>query len=120
MRFRFGLRTLAIAVAVVCIALWAIPLALEWSKWRLIRGVVIDTMEQIAASPDKPAIYMGVAWHSEYVLANVEINWNSSTLSGHKVTSTPRSDAIFLEMPGKVHTWVHSPDEVMKLLREND
>jgi len=104
----------------VCIALWTVPLAIEWGKWRLIRSVVIDTMDQIAASPTKPAIYMGFAWRSEYVLANVEINWDTSTNSGHTVSSTPRSDAVFLEIPGKVHTWVHSPDEVMQLLRQND
>jgi hypothetical protein len=77
-------------------------------------------MDQIAASPDKPAIYTGVAWQSVYVLANVEIKWDSLTDSGTLLSSTPRSDAIFLEMPGKVHTWVHSPDEVVRLLRKND
>src|SRR5262245_45034150 len=113
MRFRFGLRSLAIVVAVVCVALWAVPVALEWCKWRLVRGVVDSTINDIAASPDKPAIYMGVAWHSTYVLANVEINWNLSTNSGSPITSSPRSDAIFVEMPGKVHRWVQSPNEVM-------
>jgi hypothetical protein len=119
-RLRFSLRTLAIFVALVCVALWAIPTAIEWSKWRLVRGVVVDTIDQIAASPNKPAIYMGIAWHSTYVLANVEIDWNLSTNSGSAPKTNPRSDAIFVEMPGKVHTWVHSPDEVMQLLREND
>ena len=120
MRFRFGLRTLAVLVATVCIALWAVPVALEWCKWRLVRGVVIDTMNDIAASPGKPAVYMGVAWHSTYVLANVEIDWNLSTNSGNPITSNPRSDAIFVEMPGKVHRWAQSPNEVMQLIRQND
>src|SRR5262245_32307705 len=113
MRFRFGLRSLATAVAVVCFALWAVPAGLEWCKWRLIRAVVVDTMEQITASPEKPAVYMGFAWHSAYVLANVEIKWDPVTNSGSPPLSAPRSDAIFVEMPGKVHTWVHSPNEVM-------
>ena len=119
-RFRFGLRSLAVLVAVVCIALWAVPVALEWGKWRLLRKVVDDTLSEIAASPDKPAIYMGVAWHSTYVLANVEIDWDLSTNSGHPITSSRRSDAIFVEMPGKVHRWAHSPGEVMQLIRQND
>jgi hypothetical protein len=119
-RFRFGLRSLAVVVAVVCVALWAVPVAIEWTKWRLLQTVVNDTISAIAASPEKPAIYMGVAWHSTYVLANVEIKWNLSTNSGAPITSTPRSGAIFVEMPGKVHTWVKSPNEVMQLLREND
>jgi hypothetical protein len=119
-KFRFGLRSLAVLVTTVCIALWAVPAGLEWYKWRLIRAVVIDTMDQIAASPGKPAMYMGVAWHSQYCLANVEVKWDSISQSGTLVSTTPRNDAVFVEMPGKVHTWAHSPDEVMELLREND
>jgi hypothetical protein len=110
---------LAVLVAVVCIALWVLPLVLEWGKWRLLQTVVNDTITEIAASPDKPAIYMGVAWHSTYVLANVEIKWNLSTNSGSPITSSPRSGAIFVEMPGKVHTWAQ-PSEVMQLIRQND
>ena len=120
MRFRFGLQTFAIFVAVICVALWAVPAAMEWYKWRLIRGVVIDTMSQIAASPGKPAMYMGVAWRSEYCLANVEVKWDSLTQSGALVSSTPRTDAVFVEIPGKVHTWAQTPDEVVQLLRQND
>ena len=119
-KFRFSLRVTAIFVALVCIALWAIPAAIEWGKWRLVRGVVVDTVNQIAASPNKPSVYMGRAWHSVYVLANVELDWNLSTNSGTPPKTMPRGDGIFVEMPGKVHTWVHSPDEVMRLLREND
>jgi|1186.fasta_scaffold435594_2 hypothetical protein len=118
-RFRFGLRSLALLVAVVCVALWAVPAALEWGKWRLLQKVVNDTISEIAASPEKPTIYMGVAWHSTYVLANVEIKWNLSTNSGSPITSKPRSGAIFVEMPGKVHTWAQ-PSEVMQLIRQND
>jgi hypothetical protein len=120
MRFRFGLRSFAIFVATICIALWAVPAAFEWYKWRLVRAVVIDTMNQIAASPGKPAVYTGVAWNSQYCLANVEIKWDSLTDSGKQLSSTPRTDAVFVEIPGKVHTWAHSPNEVMQLLRQND
>jgi hypothetical protein len=119
-KFRFGLRSLAVLVAVVCVALWAVPIAIEWSKWQLIRRVVEDTISQIKASPGKPAVYMGVAWHSTYVLANVEMDWDLTTNSGTPPLSPPRSDAIFVEMPGKVHTWAHSPDEVLQLLKQND
>ena len=62
----------------------------------------------------------GVAWRSEYVLANVEVKWDPLTGSGTQTSSTPRSDAVFVEMPGKVHTWARSPDEVMQLLRQKD
>ena len=120
MRFRFGLRSLALLVAAVCIALWSIPALMEWGKWRLVRGVVHDTIDKIAASPEKPAIYKGVAWHSPYCLANVEIKWDPKTDSGTQMSSIPRSDAVFVEVPNKVHTWVHSPDEAMQLIREND
>ena len=106
-------------VAVVCIALWAVPATMEWFKWRVLRAVVDDTMSQIAASPGKPAVYAGVAWHSKYCLANVEVKWNPVTDSGKLITSTPRSDEVFVEVPGKVHVWVHSLGEIMQLLREN-
>jgi hypothetical protein len=104
----------------ICIALWAVPTAMEWYKWRRIRSVVIDTMNEIAASPDKPAVYTGVAWHSTYCLANVEIKWDPLTDSGIQISSTPRSDAVFVELPDKVHTWANSPNEVMQLLRQYD
>jgi hypothetical protein len=120
MRFRFGLRTVALLVAVVCIALWSIPVVMEWYKWRLIRGVVNDTIDKIAASPGKPTIYTGVAWHSQYCLANVEVKWDPVTDSGTQMSSIPRNDAVFVEMPSKVHTWAHSSNEVMQLLRDND
>jgi hypothetical protein len=120
MRFRFGLRSLAVLVTTVCIALWAVPAAIEWYEWRLIRAVVVDTMAQVAASPHKPTMYTGFARHSQYCLANVEVEWNSLSSSGALITEKPRSDAIFVEMPGKVRAWVHSPDEAMRLLREND
>jgi hypothetical protein len=120
MKIRFGLRTLALMIALVCIALWLVPAAVEWGKWRLIRAVVVDTMDAIAASPEKPAVYMGMAWDSQYCLANVEVKWDPMTGTGSQVSSTPRNDAVFVEMPGKVHTWVQSPNEVMRLLREND
>jgi hypothetical protein len=120
MQLRFSLRSVVIFIALASVALWSIPLAMEWYKWRLVRGVVSDTMDQIAASPDKPAVYTGVAWHSQYCLANVEVNWNSTTQSGTLATSTPRSDAVFVEMPGKVHMWAGSADEVMTLIRDND
>jgi hypothetical protein len=107
-------------VALVGVALWAIPAATEWIKWRMIRAVVVDTMAKIADSPEKPAVYYGVAWRSEYCLANVEVKWDPLTGSGSQTTSTPRSDAVFVEMPGKVHTWARSLDEVMQLLRQND
>jgi hypothetical protein len=120
MRIRFGLRTLLLFVTLVCIALWAVPVAIEWCKWRLVRAVVVDTMADIAASPGKPAVYMGVAWRRTYCLANVEVQWDPLTNSGNLVSFAPRSDAVFVEVPGKVHTWVHSADEVMQLLRHND
>ena len=117
---RFGLRTLLLLVSLFAFALWAIPAALEWYKWRLIRGVVTDTMTQIAASPDKPAVYTGVAWNSQYCLANVEVTWNTTTDSGTLTSSTPRTDAVFVEIPGKIHCWARSPSEVIQLLRQND
>jgi hypothetical protein len=107
-------------VTLVGVALWAIPVATEWVKWRMLRAVVIDTLANIAASPGKPAIYYGVAWRSEYCLANVEVKWDPMTGSGTQTSFTPRSDAVFVEIPGKVHTWARSPDEVMQLLRQND
>jgi hypothetical protein len=120
-RFRFGLRTLAVLVALVCIALWAVPAAMEWYKWRHVRAVVTDTMNEIAASPGKFDCYKGFVWHTPYyVLANVEIKWDPLTDSGTQMTSIPRSDAIFVEMPGKVHTWAQSPSEVVQLIRQND
>ena len=120
MRFRFGLRTVAVLVAVICIALWSIPAFMEWGKWRLVRGVVYDTLDKIAASPEKPTVYTGVGWHSQYCLSNVEIKWDLKTNSGTLISSIPRSDAVFVEIPSKVHTWAHSPTEVMQLIREND
>jgi hypothetical protein len=120
MRFRFGLRSLAVIVAAICIALWAVPATWDWCKWQLLRAVVVDTISQIAASPDKPAVYYGVAWHSEYCLANVEVKWDTSTGTAIPLSSTPRSGAIFVDMPGKVHTWANSSNEVMRLLRQND
>jgi hypothetical protein len=77
-------------------------------------------MSEIAASPGKPKIYMGVAWHSKYCLANIEVKWDPLTDTGTQISSTPRSDAVFVEMPGKVHTWANSPSEVLQLLRQND
>jgi hypothetical protein len=121
MRIRFGLRTLLVFVSLVCVALWAIPAAIEWCKWRMVRAVVIDTMTAIAASPPgKPAVYSGVAWHRQYCLANVEVQWDPVTDSGNLISSIPRSDAVFVEVPGRVHTWARSADEVMQLLRQND
>jgi hypothetical protein len=120
MRIRFGLRTLLVFVSLVCVALWFVPVAVEWCKWQMIRGVVVDTMAAIAASPDKPAVYAGVAWRRQYCLANVEMQWDPVTDSGTQISSTPRSDAVFVEVPGKVHTWATSADEVMQLLRQND
>jgi hypothetical protein len=111
---------LALLVAIFCLALWAVPTAIEWGKWRLVRAVVIDTMDAIAASPEKPAVYTGIAWNSQYCLANVEVKWDPVSDTGAQVSSTPRTDAVFVEIPGKVHTWARSPNEVMQLLREHD
>jgi hypothetical protein len=118
MRFRFSLRTLVALVTVVCIALWAVPVAMEWAEWRLIRASVTDTMSRIAASPEKPAVYNGFAKSDQYCLANVEVKWDLVTDSGTQLSFTPRSDAVFVEIPDKVHTWAHSPNEVMQLLRQ--
>ena len=117
MKVRFSLRTLAVVVTAVCFALWAIPVAKEWAVWRLIRASVTDTMSKIAASPDKPAVYSGVAIKNQYCLANVEIQWDELTDSGTQLSTTPRSDAVFVEVPNKVHRWVQSADEVIELLR---
>jgi hypothetical protein len=111
---------LAVIVAIVCIALWAVPAVMEWFKWRALRAVVDDTMSQIAASPGKPAVYVGTAWHSKYCLANVEIKWDPLTDSGTQMSTTPRNGEVFVEVPGKVHTWTRSLNEVMQLLRQND
>jgi hypothetical protein len=118
MRFRFGLRTLAALVTVACIALWAVPAAKRWTEWRLIRASVTDTMSRIAASPGKPAIYAGFAIKDHYCLANVEVKWDVLTDSGTQLSFTPRSDAVFVEVPDKVHSWAQSPDEVIQLLRQ--
>jgi hypothetical protein len=118
MRIRFGLRTLAALITLACIALWAVPAAKEWAEWRLIRASVTDTMSKIAASPGKPAVYAGVAKKEQYCLANVEVKWDVLTDSGTQLSFTPRSDAVFLEVPDKVHSWAHSPDEVIQLLRQ--
>jgi hypothetical protein len=83
----------------------------------MIRASVISTMSAIAASPGKPAVYLGVAKQNQYCLANVEVKWNLLTDSGAQLTATPRSDAVFVEVPDKVHTWARSPNEVMQLLR---
>jgi hypothetical protein len=120
MRIRFRLRTLLLCVTLICVALWAIPVAIEWCQWRMIRAVVIDTMAEIAASPGRPAIYVGVAGHRQYCLANVEVQWDPLTESGTQTSSTPRSDAVFVEIPGKVHTWARSSNDVMQLLRQSD
>ena len=120
MRIRFGLRTLLVFVSLVCVGLWLVPAAVEWCKWQMVRAVVVDTMAAIAASPGKPAIYSGVAWQRQYCLGNVEVQWDPVTDSGNQLSSVPRSDAVFVEVPGRVHTWAHSADEVMRLLREND
>jgi hypothetical protein len=117
MRVRFGLRTLAALVTAVCIALWAVPAVKKWAEWRLIRASVTDTMSKIAASPEKPAVYSGWAIKNHYCLANVEVKWDVSTDSGTQLSFTPRSDAVFVEVPHKVHDWVHSADEVIELLR---
>jgi hypothetical protein len=117
MRVRFGLRTLAVLVAVLCVALWAIPVIKEWAQWQLIRSSVLDTMSKIAASPDKPAVFAGLAIKNQYCLANVEIKWDTVTDSGNQVTFTPRRDAVFVEVPDKVHGWVRSADEVIELLQ---
>jgi hypothetical protein len=120
MRIRFGLRTMLLFVSLVCVALWLVPVAIEWGKWQMVRAVVVDTMAAIAASPEKPAVYAGVAWQRQYCLANVEVQWDPVTDSGQQISSIPRSDAVFVEVPGKVHKWARSADEVMQLLREND
>jgi hypothetical protein len=111
---------LLVFVSLVCVALWAFPAATQWCKWRMVRAVVVDTMAEIAASPGKPAVYAGVAGRRQYCLANVEVQWDPVTDSGNLVSSIPRSDAVFVEVPGRVHTWARSADEVMQLLRQND
>ena len=121
MRIRFGLRTLLLFVSVICVALWLVPAAVEWCKWQLVRGVVVETMAAIAASPPgKPAVYSGVAWQRQYCLANVEVTWDPVTDSGSQISTHPRSDAVFVEVPGRVHTWARNADEVMQLLRQHD
>jgi hypothetical protein len=87
----------------------------------MVRAVVVDTMATIAAAPPgQPAVYSGVAWRRQYCLANVEVNWDPVTDSGSQLSTVPRSDAVFVEVPGKVHTWARSADEVMQLLRQHD
>jgi hypothetical protein len=120
MRFRFGLRTLAALVTVTCIVLWAVPVVKEWAEWRWIRASVTDTMSKISASSGKPAVYTGIAIKDQYCLANIEVKWDALTDSGTQISSTPRSDAVFVEVPNTVHRWAHSPDEVIQLLRRAD
>ena len=121
MRIRFGLRTLLVFVSLVCLALWLVPAAIEWCQWQMVRSAVVDTMAAIAASPPgKPAVYSGVAWRRQYCLANVEVHWDPATDSGRQISAVPRSDAVFVEVPGRVHAWARSADEVMELLRESD
>ena len=117
MRVRFGLRTMAAVVAAFCLALWAVPEVIEWARWRMIRASVTDTMSKIAASPDKPAVYTGVAIKNQYCLANVELEWDTVTDSGTQISITPRGDAVFVEVPDNVNGWVQSVDEAMELLR---
>jgi hypothetical protein len=71
----------------------------------MVRAVVLNTMAEIAASPGKPAVYSGVAWQRQYCLANVEVQWDPMSDSGNLISSSPRSDAVFVEVPGRVHTW---------------
>jgi hypothetical protein len=118
MRFRFGLRTLLALVTLTCIAFWAVPAAKKWAEWRLIRASVADTMSNIAASPKKPAVYAGFSIKDQYCLANVEVKWDVLTDSGTLLSFTPRRDAVFVEVPDKVHCWAHSLDEVIRLLRQ--
>jgi hypothetical protein len=64
--------------------------------------------------------YIGFASKREYCLANVEVKWDPMTNSGSQVSSTPRTDAVFVEVPGKVHSWARSSSEIMQLLKQND
>ena len=75
-------------------------------------------MTRIAASQGKPAVYSGFAKTQQYCLANVEVKWDVVTDSGTQLSVTPRIDAVFVEVPKKVHSWAHSPDEVIQLLRQ--
>jgi methionine-rich copper-binding protein CopC len=117
MKVRFGLRTLAAVVAAICLALWAVPVVMEWAHWRLIRASVADTMAKIAASPDKPTVYTGITIRNQYCLANIEVEWDTLTNSGTQISLTPRGDAVFVEVPDKINGWVQSADEAIDLLR---
>ena len=64
-------------------------------------------------------VFAGVVKQSEYFLANHEIQWDAPTASMIDAPGAVRSDAVFVAMPAIEGSWVHSPDEVLRLLRHN-
>jgi hypothetical protein len=119
-RFRFSLKSLAIIIAVVGIALWAVPAAMEWYYWHEVRATVVDTMEDLATRHEEPSVFLGVVKNNEYYLANHEIKWDPSQNAMVDLTDARRSDAIFVTWPRKTGQWVNSSDEVVQLLRQHD
>jgi hypothetical protein len=118
MRFRFGLRTLAVLVTVACIAFWAVPAAMDWYYWHRVRAIIIDTMTDLAGPAGNPSVYLGFARQNEYYLSNHELKWDSSVGAMTDLSATRRSDAVFVILPKKAGLWVNSSDEVVRLLKQ--
>jgi hypothetical protein len=119
MRFRIGMRSLLLLMAAACVALWAIPAAMDWYHWRTVRAWVSDCVADLASSQSEPKIILGVVEQSEYCLSNLEVKWDSTTGSPMPVSFTPRRDAVYVEMPDKTGKWVSSTSEVVRFLRQD-
>src|SRR6476620_116388 len=111
MRFRFGLRTLALLIAMICIALWAVPVITEWYYWHKLREIVADNMADLATRPGEPSVFLGVVRDSEYYLSNHEIKWDPAVNAMFDLVSNRRNDAVFVTLPRKPGRWASTPDE---------
>jgi hypothetical protein len=119
-RIRFSLRSLAILIAAVCIALWAIPSAIDWYYWHQVRATIVDAMADLATRYKEPSVFLGVAKNNEYYLANHEIKWDPAQNAMIDLTDVRHNDAVFVTWPRKVGQWANSPNEVVDLLKAVD
>ena len=116
MKIRFGLRSLALLIAVVCVALWAVPVAMDWYYWHKLREIIANNMDDLA-KPGEPSIFLGVVKDSEYYLSNHEIRWDPAANAMTELVSNRRNDAVFVTFPRKAGRWASTPDEVIQMLK---
>lgn len=111
------MRTLLVLVALVCVAFWAIPAALDWAKWQYLEVSITQNMADIAASTGAPSVYLGVVRKNEFYLSNHEITWDASRRAMIDQLTRRRRDAVFVILPGSPGAWVNTPDEVIQFLK---